>query len=151
MIAITAPVKGKVVPLSEVPDPVFANSVVGPGVAIIPVADDEVQVQAPISGILVKLHPHAFVIAGEGANALVHLGIDTVKLSGAGFTMHVEEQEKVAAGQPMITWNPKEIRAKGYDPICPVVALEAEAEKLHVVAELNAEIAAGAPLLELDA
>ena len=90
MTAILSPCSGRVIALDEVPDPVFAGRIVGPGVAIDP-DRSAATVVAPISGRLVKLHPHAFVIAGADVAVLVHLGIDTVQLGGAGFTLHATE------------------------------------------------------------
>ena len=80
MTPISSPMAGDVHPLADVPDPVFAQGLVGPGVAIVPISEAEVTVVAPIAGRIVKLHPHAFVIQAEGFGVLVHLGIDTVQL-----------------------------------------------------------------------
>jgi PTS system glucose-specific IIA component len=125
-LRVSSPVGGEVVGLSVVPDPVFSQAMVGPGLAVrpAPVAGD---VLAPIDGLVATLHPHAFVVAGESGQAvLVHLGIDTVKLKGEGFTLHVVKGESVRAGQPVIGWDPVAIEASGYSPICPVVALDAQ-------------------------
>ncbi|MES6461709.1 PTS glucose transporter subunit IIA, partial [Cutibacterium acnes] len=84
MTPISSPMAGDVHPLADVPDPVFAQGLVGPGVAIVPIGEAEVTVVAPIAGRIVKLHPHAFVIQAEGFGVLVHLGIDTVQLDGRG-------------------------------------------------------------------
>ncbi|MEU4806091.1 PTS glucose transporter subunit IIA [Actinosynnema sp. NPDC023587] len=129
-LRVTSPVSGRVVALSEVPDPVFAQAMVGPGIAVEP---DRVtaEVVSPVDGRVVTLHPHAFVVATEdGAAVLVHLGIDTVKRKGEGFTLHVVKDEVVRAGQPVVTWDPAEVEAAGFAPICPVVALDAAAEAL---------------------
>jgi PTS system glucose-specific IIA component len=61
---------------------------------------------------------------------LVHLGIDTVKQKGEGFTLHVVKGEAVRAGQPVVGWDPEAVVAAGYSPIVPVVALDAKAEVL---------------------
>jgi PTS system glucose-specific IIA component len=130
-LSVNSPVTGRVVPLTEVPDQVFANAMVGPGFAVEPdrAAGDAV---APVDGTVAALHPHAFVVATEdGAAVLVHLGIDTVKLKGEGFTLHVVKGEKVRAGQPIVSWNPADIEAAGYAPICPVIALDAIPETLE--------------------
>ncbi|GAB2966972.1 PTS sugar transporter subunit IIA [Amycolatopsis acidiphila] len=127
---VASPVPGNAVPMSEVPDPVFAQAMVGPGVAVQP-AGGEQEAVAPIDGTVVTLHPHAFVVAGaDGKGVLVHLGIDTVKQKGEGFTLHVVKGESVRAGQPLIRWNPDAVRAAGYSPVVPVVALDAAAEGL---------------------
>jgi PTS system glucose-specific IIA component len=127
-LRVASPVSGRVVPLSEVPDPVFAQAMVGPGVAVEP---DRVSadVVSPVDGTVVTLHPHAFVVAtAEGAGVLVHLGIDTVKRKGEGFTLHVVKGEVVRAGQPVVTWDPAEVEAAGFSPVCPVIALDATPE-----------------------
>ncbi|MBW4720994.1 PTS sugar transporter subunit IIA [Saccharothrix obliqua] len=129
-LRVASPVAGRVVPLTDVPDPVFSQAMVGPGVAVEPdrVAGDVV---SPVDGTIVTLHPHAFVVATEdGAAVLVHLGIDTVQRKGEGFTLHVVKGEAVRAGQPVVTWDPAEVEAAGFAPICPVVALDATPDVL---------------------
>ncbi|XVV01492.1 PTS sugar transporter subunit IIA [Actinosynnema sp. CA-248983] len=129
-VRVGSPVAGRVVPLTDVPDPVFAQAMVGPGIAVEP---DRVaaEVVSPVDGTVVTLHPHAFVVAtGDGAAVLVHLGIDTVKRKGEGFTLHVVKGESVRAGQAIVTWDPAEIEAAGFAPICPVIALDASADAL---------------------
>ncbi|MFC0435856.1 PTS glucose transporter subunit IIA [Kutzneria buriramensis] len=134
---VLSPVKGVLAPITEVPDPVFAEAMVGPGVAVHPelTAGDAV---SPVDGTIVTLHPHAFVVAtAEGAAVLVHLGIDTVKLQGEGFTLHVAKGDAVRAGQPVIGWDPAAVQEGGKSPICPVVALDATAESLVDVREFG--------------
>ncbi|KGM10429.1 PTS sugar transporter subunit IIA, partial [Cellulomonas carbonis] len=98
-LTVLAPLAGVVRALGEVPDPVFSAELVGPGLAVDPARDGVVAAVAPIAGTVVKLHPHAFVVAGDdGRGALVHLGLDTVQLGGEGFTLHVAEGATVAAG-----------------------------------------------------
>ena len=129
-LVVTAPLAGAVMPLADVPDPVFAEALVGPGVAIRP--DDEAHVAvAPVAGRLVKLKPHAFVVVdGEGRAVLVHLGIDTVKLSGDGFTVIASEGQEVHAGDPVVRWDPLGVAQRGLSPICPVVALDATSDAI---------------------
>jgi PTS system glucose-specific IIA component len=116
------------VPLTEVPDPVFAEAMVGPGLAVVPTAEAGDAV-APVDGTIATLHPHAFVVTTEsGRGVLVHLGIDTVKLKGEGFTLHVAKGDKVVAGQPVVGWDPVAIEAAGYSAVCPVIALDAGAD-----------------------
>jgi sugar PTS system EIIA component len=130
-LSVLSPVAGVVVGLSEVPDPVFAEAMVGPGIAVLP--SDGVAV-APVDGTVATVHPHAFVVATESGRAvLVHLGIDTVKLKGSGFELHVAKGDAVTAGQPMITWSPAAVEAAGYSPVCPVIALDASTEVLSEV------------------
>lgn len=144
-LAVRAPVRGRVLPLGEVPDPVFAAAMVGPGLAIDPprAASDAV---APIDGTVVKLHPHAFVVAdAEGSGVLVHLGIDTVQLRGEGFRLHVSEGAAVRAGDALVSWDPAAVEAGGRSPICPVVALDAAEDALYELAA-EGEISPADPL-----
>ncbi|MDO4613786.1 MAG: PTS glucose transporter subunit IIA [Actinomycetaceae bacterium] len=126
-IDILAPLAGTLAAMEDVPDPVFAQGLVGPGVAIVPAEEGDVDVLAPLAGKIAKIHPHAFVIMAGSVNVLVHLGLDTVKLEGEGFTVHAATGDRVEAGQRLITWNPGEIRSRGLDPICPVVFMETTA------------------------
>jgi sugar PTS system EIIA component len=142
-LSVRSPVAGTVVGLAEVPDPVFAEAMVGPGIAVMP--SDGVVV-APADGTVATVHPHAFVVATESGRAvLVHLGIDTVKLKGEGFELHVAKGDAVKAGQAMITWSPSAVVAAGYSPVCPVIALDAPAEALENVREPG-PVAAGEEL-----
>lgn len=128
MTTVGSPVAGRVVGLAAVPDPVFAQGMVGPGTAIDPVREPTDAV-SPVAGTVVKLHPHAFVVVdAEGHGVLVHLGIDTVQLKGEGFVVHVAEGDTVAAGQTLISWDPAAVEAGGRSPVCPVVALDAPAD-----------------------
>lgn len=131
--AILVPLAGTVRDLADVPDPVFSQGLVGPGLAIEPSGEGDVDVVAPISGKIGKIHPHAFVILGGAVNVLVHLGLDTVKLEGEGFTVHASNRDKVEAGQPLITWNPRAIEAKGLSAICPVIFMETTADLSYAV------------------
>jgi PTS system glucose-specific IIA component len=144
VLAVLAPVAGRVLPLAEVPDPVFAGAMVGPGVAIEPARAPGTAV-APVAGTIVTLHPHAFVIAAPaGRGVLVHLGLDTVQLKGAGFALLVGPGDTVTAGQPIVAWDPVAVEAGGRSAVCPVVALDAVADRLTDVA--TGEVAAGALL-----
>jgi PTS system glucose-specific IIA component len=132
---VLAPLAGTAVGLAAVPDPVFAEAMVGPGTAIDPLPGPGVA-RAPVDGTLVKLHPHAFVVVDDsGRGVLVHLGIDTVQLDGAGFTLRATEGDQVRAGQPLVDWDPAAVAAGGRSPVCPVVALDAPADALSAVVE----------------
>ena len=134
MITVLAPVPGTAVDLARVPDPVFSAGMVGPGAAVDPVRGPG-RVLAPVSGRLAKLHPHAFiVVTGDGRGILVHLGIDTVRLRGEGFRPMAAEGDRLAAGQPVVAWDPAVIQAGGWSPVCPVVALDAPRDAVTVLA-----------------
>ncbi|MGY6654218.1 PTS sugar transporter subunit IIA [Amycolatopsis sp. TRM77291] len=148
-LEILSPVNGKTTAMTEVPDPVFAQAMVGPGIAVLPSGGRQDAV-APVDGTVVTLHPHAFVVATEdGRGVLVHLGIDTVKQKGEGFTLHVVKGEAVRAGQPVVGWDPDAVKAAGYSPIVPVVALDAKAEVLSGLLS-GGDVEAGDPIFTWD-
>jgi len=147
-LTVLAPVTGQVLSLSEVADPVFSAELVGPGLALDPSREPRAQVLSPIAGTIAKLHPHAFVVQhDDGRAVLVHLGIDTVELGGAGFTLHAAEGEQVGAGQVVVSWDPDEVAAGGRSPVCPVVGLDAGTDALTRLARPGDTVAAGEPLL----
>lgn len=124
-LTVTAPLAGTVTALAAVPDAVFAQQMVGAGVAVEPPDTGASRVVSPVDGTIVKLHPHAFVVvAASGTGILVHLGIDTVGLRGEGFVRHAAEGAVVAAGDPVVTFDPAAVRARGLSATCPVVVLD---------------------------
>jgi PTS system glucose-specific IIA component len=122
---------------------------VGYGAAIDP-PRGVVEAVAPVSGKLLRLMPHAYVVmTPDNVGVLVHLGLDTVALKGEGFTAHVSQGDDVAAGQLIITYDVPAIEAKGLNPIVPVVIMD-EREPTNVVPSeavtTGADIASGASL-----
>lgn len=146
---VLAPVQGRALALAEVPDPVFSQGMVGYGAAIDP-PREVVDALAPVSGKILRLLPHAYVImTAENVGVLVHLGLDTVQLNGAGFTTHVAQGDTVTAGQLIITYDVLAIVDAGYSPVVPVVVMdEREPSNIIVGAEVgtNADIASRAIL-----
>lgn len=144
-----APLPGRVLALADVPDPVFAGQLVGAGVAIEPERNrGALEVRAPISGKLLKLHPHAFVILGAaGGGVLVHLGIDTVKLKGEGFTLLAQEGDEVDTGDPVVRFDPNEIDNAGYPAISPVVVMDSKPNSV-ATNMIDAEVSTGDGLFE---
>jgi sugar PTS system EIIA component len=142
---VLAPLPGRALPLADVPDPVFAQAMVGPGCAIDP-PRGAVEAVAPVAGKIVKLHPHAYVVVGEdGRGVLVHLGLDTVQLKGEGFRLLAEEGADVEVGTPVVAWDTAAVEAGGRSPVCPVIALDAAPEALGGLVT-SGEVAAGATL-----
>jgi len=134
-IVVRSPLPGRALPLTEVPDPVFSTGMVGPGAAIEPsrerVAPEPVDVVAPVDGVLVKLHPHAFVVqTSSGTAVLVHLGIDTVQLHGEGFTLLSSEGDELVAGQPVTRWDVDRAVQAGFSTICPLIALDTAEDRI---------------------
>lgn len=116
-----APVNGKVIALSEVPDPVFAQKMAGDGVAIDTTGDI---IFAPCDGELSLIFKtkHAFAMTlDNGIEILVHIGIETVSLKGEGFKQLVEQGTKVKAGTPIIKIDRNFIKSKGLSLITPVL------------------------------
>jgi len=146
-VEVLAAVSGRAVALGEVPDEVFAEGMAGDGGAIVPDASGEAV--APVSGALVKLFEggHAFGIEADGGvELIVHIGLDTIEMRGAGFEKLVSEGDRVEAGQPIVRFDLHEIREAGYDPVTPVVVTNPED---HPVSDLRSgEVRAGEPLFE---
>ncbi|GHG82339.1 PTS sugar transporter subunit IIA [Streptomyces griseocarneus] len=135
MTTVTSPIAGRAIGLAAVPDPVFSGAMVGPGTAIDPVREPHAAV-SPIDGVIVSLHPHAFVVVDpEGHGVLTHLGIDTVQLNGEGFELLVNKGDTVSRGQEVVRWNPVAVEEAGKSPVCPIVALEATPDALADVRE----------------
>lgn len=146
---VLAPVPGRAVALADVPDPVFAGGMVGYGAAIDP-PHRVIEAVAPVGGKILKLLPHAYVImTADNVGVLVHLGLDTVALNGAGFTAHVAQGDTVTAGQPVISYDVPAIVAAGYSPVVPVVVMDEREPGNVAVADAvsqGGEISPGATL-----
>ncbi|BBG00629.1 MULTISPECIES: PTS sugar transporter subunit IIA [Pseudonocardia] len=145
-ITVGAPVDGTVVGLAEVPDDVFRQEMVGAGTAVEPpTGADRAVVLAPVAGTLSTLHPHAFVVGtADGTGVLVHVGIDTVDLRGAPFTLHAARGDVVERGAPVLTVDLAAVRAAGRAVTCPVVVLDAPAGSVR--APTGEPVRAGAEL-----
>lgn len=124
-ITVVAPFAGEVVSMDQVPDPVFAQRMLGDGIAVNPPQRvGVIDVVAPISGTVRKIFKslHAFAIIGDnGAEVLVHIGLETVELKGEHFEAVVETGAQVKAGDPVMRVDVDAIRDKGLTPITPVV------------------------------
>ncbi|WP_141328967.1 glucose PTS transporter subunit IIA [Corynebacterium variabile] len=137
---VTAPVEGKVLPLSETPDEAFASGALGGGVCIDPTGDT---LLAPADGkvLTVQKTGHAIGLRlDSGIELLIHIGIDTVKMEGDGFENLVEKKQQVAAGTPLIRFDRAKIEAAGYSPLTPVVVVNSK--KFASVEGMAAPIAA---------
>lgn len=148
MTVVRAPLAGRVVSLADVPDPVFAGQIVGSGVAIEPEdGATEVLVVSPVAGRVAKVHPHALAIADAGGTGvLVHLGIDTVKMGGSGFQVHVADGDELSEGAAVITWDPTAVRAAGYSAVCPIVILGSPADSVAPTAAVGSTVDTGEEL-----
>lgn len=118
---ILAPVAGEVCPLSEVKDEVFSSGAMGAGLAIKP---SEGLLKSPVDGTVSLVFPtgHAIGLKSKnGAEILIHIGMDTVELNGEGFLVLVSKDQEVKVGQPLVKFDLDAIKAKGYDLTTPVI------------------------------
>jgi PTS system N-acetylglucosamine-specific IIC component len=125
-VRLRQPLEGRVVPLSAVPDPTFAQGIMGPGVAIEPTGDTVV---APADGTIGATFDSSHAVAlvlGDGTELLIHVGIDTVGMKGDGFQTLVEKGQKVTAGTPLLRFDLAKIQAAGHPSITPVIVLNNE-------------------------
>lgn len=149
MLVVHAPVGGYCCQVRDMTDPVFAEGLVGPGVCIEPrpVAQEAV---TPIAGVLTKVLPHGYVVEDAGGSAvLVHLGIDTVRMEGTGFTVLAEEGQEVTAGHPVVRWDPADVERRGHSSVTAVVVLDCDPSLVEVRA-VETEVDSGDPLFEVD-
>ncbi len=124
---ITAPIKGKIKPLSEISDKAFSSGAMGLGIAIVP---SEGKVFAPVSGTVTTFFKtgHALGITSDGgAEILIHIGMDTVKLDGQGFTKKVSEGAHVNKGDLLLEFDIDVIQAAGYPVDTPVIITNTDA------------------------
>lgn len=125
-VTLVSPLKGIVMPLTEVPDPVFAQRALGDGIALDPL---EGTLRAPISGEVIQCARtrHAYTLRNkEGIEVLVHLGLDTVALDGRGIDCCVVQGQSVEAGTVLCHFNMDQLAADATSLITPLVILEAE-------------------------
>ncbi|MDE6760992.1 MAG: beta-glucoside-specific PTS transporter subunit IIABC [Lachnospiraceae bacterium] len=118
---IASPLKGEVKALSEVNDEAFSGGILGQGLAILPA---EGKLYAPCNGEITTFFPtgHAIGISSEnGAEILIHVGMDTVKLDGEGFTKRKNQGDKVKKGELLLEFDINKIKEAGYDIITPMI------------------------------
>lgn len=136
---IVAPVNGKVIPLEQVPDPVFSGKVLGDGCAIIP---SDGKIYSPVDGEILTVMDtkHAYGFKAEnGMEILVHIGLDTVKLEGEGFTTFVKAGDKVKVGDLIAEVDLELLKEKGIDTITPVLIYNSEDDWTMSISEGEAK------------
>lgn len=144
---IASPMKGTVLKLSDIKDEAFASGVLGKGAAILP---EEGNVYAPADGRITALFPtlHAIGMRTEdGAELLIHIGLDTVQLNGEGFEAHVKEDSQVKKGQLLISFDRALLEGKGYCLETPVLITNAD-DYLEVLETAEGAIRPGEELLK---
>jgi PTS system D-glucosamine-specific IIC component len=143
---LAVPMAGKVVPISEVPDKMFAEKMMGDGFAIDPSeADGKITVTAPAAGTIVNLFPtkHAIGLqADNGKEILIHVGIDTVNLKGKGFEALIEQGQTVDAGQPLLEVDLGVVKNEATSSVTPIVFTNL-ADDEYVVIEKEGSAEAG--------
>lgn len=120
-LTLLAPITGETLALEQVPDTVFANKIIGDGIAIIP---SDNKVYAPADGTISMVTPtkHAIgITTNDGLDILIHVGIDTVSLNGEGFTLHVNEKDPVKCGDLLIEFDIENITQHSLSTITPVL------------------------------
>lgn len=125
-LEILAPLNGEVVPLEQVPDPVFSQKMMGEGIAIMPT---DGKVHAPIDGtvVLVADTKHAVGLkSNDGTEILIHIGLETVNLKGEGFTPLVNAGDKITVGQPLIEVDWAYIQEHATSMITPIIITNSE-------------------------
>lgn len=143
---ISSPVSGRAVPLSKVDDAVFSSGVLGKGMAVIP---EEGKLYSPVNGTITALFDtkHAIGITCEnGAEILIHIGIDTVNLQGEHFMAHAKVGDEVQVGTLLVEFDREKILELGYDLITPVLIVNYGSLHDVVLAE-EREIRAGEKLM----
>lgn len=123
---IYSPVKGKIVDISEVPDPVFADKMMGEGIAVIP---EENVICSPVNGHVTQIFKTKHAIAlksNEDLEMIIHIGLETVNLNGEGFQMLVKEGEEVKVGKEIVKVDFQFLKYKGLNTITPIVLVNHE-------------------------
>ncbi len=146
-VEIASPMKGEVKKLSEVRDEAFASGVLGKGATLLP---EEGKVYAPADGEITALFPtlHALGMkTEEGAELLIHIGMDTVQLNGEGFEAHIKEGDQVIRGQLLISFDKELIEGKGYCLETPVLITNSD-DYLEIVEPAPGRIMPGETLLK---
>lgn len=144
---IYAPINGKVVKLEDVPDPVFSEKMMGEGIAIIP---DKGEVVSPVYGEVVQISEtrHAIgLVAIDGTEILIHIGLETVALKGEGFTVHVNVGDKVSTGQKLIDVDLDYIQEHGTKSITPIIITNSNSSNKSYALTEEKEAKAGETVL----
>lgn len=147
---LTAPLEGRAIDISEVPDEAFASGALGKGIAIEPTGDTVV---APADGKVLTIQKTGHAVGlrlDNGIDLLIHVGIDTVKMAGEGFTTHVEKKQQVKSGDPLITFDREAIKAAGYPAV--TLVLVSNTKKFADVLPVPAEhVNLGTPVISVTA
>ena len=147
-VTIASPADGELIELSQVKDETFASGVLGKGAAVVPANG---RVVSPANGKITSVFPtkHAIGIVDEnGAELLVHIGMDTVKLEGKYFTAHVKDGDLVKKGYLLAEFDKKAVEAEGYDTTVAVLVTNSQ-EFLDVLPAARGAVKAGEDLMTI--
>ena len=138
-VVLSSYMKGKVVDITEVPDPVFAQKMMGDGFAIIP---EEGKLISPVAGEIIQVFPtkHAFGIKAGEVELLIHVGLETVSMKGEGFDVKVSAGDRVEVGQTLLTYALELVKEKAKDVITPCVVTNMDAIEGINVLKLNENV-----------
>lgn len=143
-----SPIKGDIIPLADVEDAAFSQKIIGDGIAIEP---KEGKVFAPFDGTVLTVFPtkHAIgLVSDKGAEVLIHLGMDTVKLEGNYFDVHVEDGQKIIKGDLLVSFNLEAIKGEGYSMQTPIIITNTN-DYLDIIPMETLETDSGDELLTL--
>ena len=146
---VFAPVSGQVITLKEVGDGMFSEGIVGPGCAVKP---SEGMVTAPFDGkvALVAESKHAVgIVRDDGAEVMIHVGLDTVEMNGAGFETFVKAGDEVKAGQKLLAFDREAIRQAGHPDTTMIIATNGMDFRLETLCASGTEVKAGSKLMTL--
>ena len=147
-ITVASPIKGDIVPLNKVNDETFASEMMGKGVAINP---KEGKVVSPINGKVQMLFKtkHAIGLkSDEGAEILIHIGMDTVQLEGKHFTAHVKDGDTVKIGDTLVEFDMEAIKNEGYELVTPIIVTNTM-DYLEVISSDKKEVNPGDTIISI--
>ncbi|MGX7111713.1 PTS sugar transporter subunit IIA [Gemella cuniculi] len=135
-LVLNSYMKGKVVDITEVPDPVFAQKMMGDGFAIIP---EEGKLVSPVAGEVIQVFPtkHAFGIKVGEVELLIHVGLETVSMKGEGFDVKVSAGDTIEVGQTLLTYDLELVKEKAKDIITPCVITNMDSIENIDILKLN--------------
>uniref|UniRef100_N2ABS8 PTS system, beta-glucoside-specific IIABC component n=1 Tax=Eubacterium plexicaudatum ASF492 TaxID=1235802 RepID=N2ABS8_9FIRM len=144
---VASPLQGTLIDLSQVHDEVFSDGILGDGMAVVP---ETGELFAPVDAVIDTVFDTKHVIsmvADNGAELLIHVGMDTVKLDGRFFEPHVKNGEKVKAGQLLMKFDLAEIKKEGYEMATPIVVTNSDEYVIKKAA--NGKVKTGSPIFGL--
>ncbi|MNW31334.1 PTS system beta-glucoside-specific EIIBCA component [compost metagenome] len=150
VLEVYSPLNGELVDWSQVEDEAFASGAMGPGVAIEP---DNGVVVSPVQGVIMTVTPsrHAIsIVSTKGLEILIHVGINTVKLKGKGFEPKVSEGQEIQVGDPLLVFDPGQIREAGYAATTMVIITNAADYQSVKPIQSQQTIQAAAPIIRVE-